>query len=144
MTNRINLENIVMQGTVWGSIKCTAQQDKLGKAAYKNKEPIYMYKNSVEVPPIGYVDDILTVARCGNKSVINNTVANAFTDSRKLKYGAHKCKKLHIGKESNNCPKLKVHEELIQTSQSEKYLGETISNSGKHRENIQERRWMCL
>ena len=52
MTKRILLENIVMQGTVWGSLKCTAQQDKLGKAAYLNKEPIYIYKETVEIPPI--------------------------------------------------------------------------------------------
>ena len=70
------MKNIVMQGTVWGSLKCTAQQDKLGKNAYKHHEPIYIYKNSVEIPQLGYVDDVLTVAECGNKSVVNNAITN--------------------------------------------------------------------
>ena len=94
ITERIKLSKIVMQGTVWGSIKCTTQQDKLGKAAYKNKEPIYLYKQTVEVPPIGYVDDVLTVSRCGNASVINNTIVNTFTGNQKVKIWTRQMQKV--------------------------------------------------
>ena len=41
ITERINMEDIVMQGTVWGSLKCTAQPDNLVKKAYENKVPIF-------------------------------------------------------------------------------------------------------
>ena len=85
MTKRINNEEKVMQGTIWGSMKCKAQQDKLGKAAYENKKTIYLYK-MCEIPLIGYVDDVLTLAKCGNNSVINNSIANSFTESKKLRY----------------------------------------------------------
>ena len=87
-----------MQGTVWASLKCTAQQDKLGKKAYENCDPIYIYKEEVSVPPLGYVDDVLTIAKCGNDAVVNNAIVNAFTESKKLEYNRKKCKKIHIGK----------------------------------------------
>ena len=34
ITKRINLSEIIMQGTVWGSLLCTNSMDKLGKLAY--------------------------------------------------------------------------------------------------------------
>ena len=107
------------------SLKCTAQQDKLGKNAYEKKDPIYIYKNGVEIPPIGYVDDVLTVAKCGNKSVVNNAIVNSFTESKKLRYGADKCKQMHGGKSNNICPTLKVHEGEITVSDKETY---TVNN----------------
>ena len=45
---------------------------------------------------------MLTVSRCGNASVINNTIVNTLTETKKLKYGQDKCKKLHIGKASES------------------------------------------
>ena len=78
--------------------------------------------------------------RHGYTSVVNNAVANAFTDAKKLKYGTQKCKKLHIGKQSTLCPDLKVHDEKLTESESETYLGEIISNTGRLRANIQSRR----
>ena len=50
-----------------------------------------------------------------------------------------KCHKLHIGKESQVCPKLLVHEQEMDKSVKEKYLGDFISNTGKNKENIQSR-----
>ena len=140
LTRRVNMDKIVMQGTVWGSLKCTAQQDKLGKNAYENKVPIYIYKNGVEIPPIGYVDDVLTMAKCGNSSVINNAIVNSFTESKKLKYGWGKCKQMHVGKPNNICPKLKVHEDPMKVSDRETYLGDVVTNTAKVRENILSRR----
>ena len=140
LTRRVNMNKIVMQGTVWGSLKCTAQQDKLGKNAYEKKEPIYIYKNGVEIPPIGYVDDVLTVSKCGNKSVVNNAIVNSFTESKKLRYGRDKCKQMHVGKSNNICPTLKVHEDTMKVSDKETYLGDVITSSAKGKENINSRR----
>ena len=36
MTDRITISKIVMQGTVWGSLYCTGNMDKLGKLKYSN------------------------------------------------------------------------------------------------------------
>ena len=36
-SERINISNIIMQGTVWGSLLCTTSMDKLGKMMYRDK-----------------------------------------------------------------------------------------------------------
>ena len=133
-------EKIEMQGTVWASLKCTAQQDKLRQKSYQQNNPVYIYKNSVSIPPLGYVDDVITIANCGNDAVENNAILNAFTESKKLKYSVDKCKKIHIGKPNNICPELKVHEENMKDSECEKYLGDIISSSATNKQNINSRR----
>ena len=140
LSKRVNIEKIEMQGTVWASLKCTAQQDKLGKKAYEEGKPIYTYKGNVSIPPIGYVDDVLTISKCGNDAVVTNAIVNAFTESKKLRYGVDKCKKIHIGKQNIVCPEIKVHEEKMSESESEKYLGDLITSSGKIKPNINARR----
>ena len=57
-SRRVAVKNIVMQGTVWGSLFCTVSMDKIGKHIYENEDLIYKYKNVVEIPSLGMVDDI--------------------------------------------------------------------------------------
>ena len=140
LSSRKNVEKIEMQGTIWASLKCTTQQDKLGKKAYENNNPIYIYKDSVAIPPMGYVDDVITISKCGNDAVENNAIVNAFTESKKVKYSVDKCKKIHIGKQNNVCPELKVHEEAMEVSECEKYLGDLVSSTAKNKPNIISRR----
>ena len=79
-----------MQGTVFGSLKCTAQMDNLPRTAYSEGKLLYKYKGHVEVPPLGMVDDILTISKCGNDSVVSNAVINTFTESKKLTFSNKK------------------------------------------------------
>ena len=51
MTIRISIPKIIMQGTVWGSLFCTATIDKLSHQAYADKTLLYKYKGEVSVPP---------------------------------------------------------------------------------------------
>ena len=37
MSSRINIKNLVMQGTVWGSLFCTTSMDNWGKSAIETK-----------------------------------------------------------------------------------------------------------
>ena len=60
-SKRIDIKNTIMQGTVWGSLFCTATMDKLGKLVYKDKELVYKYKGVVDTPCLGMVDDILSI-----------------------------------------------------------------------------------
>ena len=52
MTQRVPIKNIIMQGTVWGSLCCTSTMDKLGKLAYSMPEILYKYKG-IPIPPLG-------------------------------------------------------------------------------------------
>ena len=49
ITERKSISNIIMQGTVWGSLCCTTTMDKLGKLVYQNEELLYKYKNEVSI-----------------------------------------------------------------------------------------------
>ena len=53
ITIRIDIKNIIMQGTVFGSLICTSVINKLAKLLYQNSELLYKYKDVVEVPILG-------------------------------------------------------------------------------------------
>jgi hypothetical protein len=48
-TRRITMSEIVMQGTVWGSLYCANSMDKLGKLAYSKPDMLYKY-HGVPIP----------------------------------------------------------------------------------------------
>ena len=112
-TNRENIQNIIMQGTVFGSLICTAVMDKLAQIFYENQDLVYKYKDKVDVP----VDDVLCVTKCSNKTIAANATINSFMELNKLKLSAEKCSKIHIGKKNNQCPQLKVHEREMKQTQ---------------------------
>ena len=58
----------------------------------------------------------------------------------KLTLVSKKCGKIHIGKKSKNCPTLKVHEEVMKDSSSEKYLGNFVLNKGTLDDTIKDRK----
>ena len=64
-----------MQGSVWGSLMCTATMSRLGDAAYENQKLCYKYKGEVLVPPLGMIDDLLCIQKC-NQSLAVNTAEN--------------------------------------------------------------------
>ena len=142
-SERIDIQNIIMQGTVWGSLYCTTSMDKLAKKMYMNKELLYKYKGEVETPCLGMVDDILSVQKCSTQSVRNNAVINAFIELKKLKFSKSKCHRIHVSKASKNksrCPELKVHDDTMENSSKEKYLGDFISSNSTTKATINERK----
>ena len=44
-----DLKDTVMQGTIFGELKCTVQIDGLESKAYHNDKPLYVNKNTVRV-----------------------------------------------------------------------------------------------
>ena len=107
-TERRDIKNIIMQGTVFGSLICTSVMDKLAQIFYKDEDLVFKYKNTVEVPVLGMVDDVLCVTKCSSKTVISNATINTFMELNKLTLSADKCRKIHIGKKCDQCPKLKT------------------------------------
>ena len=128
-----------MQGSVWGSLFCTATMDKLGELVYDNEKLLYWYKGVVAVPPLCMVDDILAIQECSKDSVQINSVINSFIELKKLTLSSKKCSKIHVGKASSSCPELKVHDMKMKNSEKEKYLGDQLSSSSKIKETIDER-----
>ena len=126
-----------MQGTVITSLKCSVQIDTLAKECLNSGSGMFKYKGCLPIP---LVDDVLAVGWCGSDSLKLNSIIQSKMATKKLELGKNKCFQIHVG---NNCPKfcpnLNVHEEIMKTTSSEKYLGDIISNSGKIDENIENR-----
>ena len=74
-----------------------------------------------------------------------NIEINTRVEMKKLNFhtpdqsGKSKCHTMHIGRKSENCPKLKVHGYEMEKVTSDTYLGDIISSDGKNRLNIESR-----
>ena len=142
-STRVNIRNIIMQGTVWGSLLCTATMDKLGQLAYTNDNFAYKYKGVVKTPSLGMVDDVLSVQKCSVDAMKANAVINAFVEGKKLTLSSKKCHRIHVSKKKGNVcdgPELKIHDEKMKESKQEKYLGDYITSSGKMDTTIEDRK----
>ena len=141
MSRRVSIQNIIMQGSVWGSLCCVILMDKLGKLLYRDKpELLNYYKGLVGTTPLQMVDDILGIQQCSSKSLQLNSVINTFINLEKLKLSSKKCGNIHIGKAKISCHKLKVHDDIMKQSTKESYLGDIIDQSGKLHQNIDKRK----
>ena len=137
-------------------------KDCLEKQNVKN---LYHYKDLVPIPPLGLVDDLLTVTRCGFQTAIMNKFINDKAATKKLQFGVSKCVKMHIGRNEIKplCPnlyldnwKLSVQEDessgrtylkeefseqqLLSQKSEQRYLGDIVTTDGKCDKNIQNRR----
>ena len=43
------------------------------------------------------VDDLICISECGHRTAMMNAYINFKTNSKKLQFSVHKCKKLHVG-----------------------------------------------
>ena len=139
LSKRINVRNIIMQGSVFGSICCVVLMDKLGQLVYSNPELLYYYRGVVATPPLQMVDDVLGVQKCSEKSRRLNNTIGTFMELEKLTLSEKKCNVVHIGKNDFNCPELKVHDQQMNRSKQETYLGDKIDISGRLRPTIKSR-----
>ena len=88
------------------------------------------------------VDDLKCISKCGLESIELNTFINTQIELKKLRFhvpddkGKSKCHKLHIGKNEETCPTLKVHGTVMEIVKEDTYLGDIISSDGKNTKNI--------
>ena len=140
ISKRVLIQNIIMQGSIWGSLFCVVLMDKLGKFIYDKPELLYMYKGMVGTPPLQMIDDILGIQRCNEKSLQLNTAINTFVNLEKLKLSKKKCNNIHIGAKNMQCPPLNINGSEMQNSEKEKYLGDILDKKGTCKPNIENRK----
>ena len=163
-TERKDIHNVITQGDVFGPIFCSKQVDTFGQECLKENKHTYLYRGEVEIPPLSMVDDLLCVSECGMETAKMHAFIKLKTDTKKLQFGASKCKKLHVGKykEDFKCQALKIDdwkeveimneetgvddiadicdgEEIMEEKQEEKYLGDVISVDGRNIKNVKAR-----
>lgn len=157
MTERNEMKEIIMQGGIFGGIFCALQMDILGKKNLQrdngnnennenekedkklNDKDIFKYRECLQIPPLGFIDDCAGFSRCGTGSLIMNVKTEETIKSKKLSLSNDKCHLMHFGKSKNQCVKLKVKDSIMEKVQNEKYLGQYISSDGKNDKNIKER-----
>ena len=145
LTDRVNMPMLVQQGGTWGPILCSNSIDMIGKKCRDRGENYYLYKNSARIFPLAFVDDLSGISRCGSQSQSLNTFINTQIELKKLRFhttdahGKSKCHKLHIGKQSRDCPVLKVHGTVMKEIKDDRYLGDILSSDGKNTKHIKDR-----
>ena len=165
LTERKQIERVVMQGEVFGPLCCSVQVDTFGKECIQKNKFLYQYKETVGIPPLSMVDDLLLISTCGLNSVMINGFINCKTNVKKLQFGVEKCHKMHVGGKRHICPDLFIDGwELrpvdsldsgtsetimedncfgacgVENSVSEKYLGDIIQVDGKNKGTIDARK----
>ena len=85
LTERQTIEKIVMQGEVTGPGQCSNQIDTIAKECIVESKHLYEYKDGLGVPPLGMVDDVIAVSRCGIEAVEMNAYLNKKTCRKNCK-----------------------------------------------------------
>ena len=143
-TERVNIPKIITQGGTWGPILCSNSIDKIGKYAIE-KGKSFKYKSLVDVIPLGMVDDILSISKCGFSSVEMNISINTQIELKKMQFHVPtgekkgKCQSLHVGKVSEFCHGMKVHGKQAERVTETQYLGDILRADGKNVSNIKSR-----
>ena len=106
LTDRVNIPSVVQQGGNWGPILCSNTIDTIGKKCRDNGKNYYLYKKTAKILPLGFVDDLNGISKCGEDSLSLNTFINCQIELKKLRFhtadakGKSKCHKLPIGKDT--------------------------------------------
>ena len=96
------ISEVICQGDPWGPIQCSVQIDGICRGCIEDDLKPYKYKDEVEIPSLGMVDDILTISESGYKPSRFNSYINAKIEIKKLQLRPKKCSVLHTGREHEN------------------------------------------
>ena len=103
ISKRVAVHNVEMQGSVWGSLKCTASMDTLNQIILEQKDLTYRYRSDpgIEVGVMGMVDENLCISKCGVTSVQKNAIINSFIETQRLTLSRDKSVVINVGNHSN-------------------------------------------
>ena len=99
-TENFNLFKNVLQGSVFGPLKCSVQMDTLGRDALRTGCGIFKYRGVVDIPALAMIDDVLGLATCGDNSLEMNAIVNSKMETKKLRLSKDKCFRIHISKKN--------------------------------------------
>ena len=139
LTDRVDLPYIVQQGGTWGSLLCANSIDTLGKQCRDTGNFNYLFREKTSIPPLGFIDDLTGIAKCGTDSLELNVFLTTKIELKNLVFGKNKCARMHVGKQRCECKSLKVHGYEMQDVSEFTYLGDLVSADGRNNKNIKDR-----
>ena len=89
LSERQNIENVVLQGDTFGSILASVQVDSIGKEV-EEMDFSYKYKEALTIGMLGLVDDLIGVTKAGYQAHQMNAVLNVKTAEKRLQFSATK------------------------------------------------------
>jgi hypothetical protein len=138
LTQRKEVNEVIMQGGIFGGLQCALQTDLLGKECLETGNSTYKYKESLDIPPLGYIDDVAGMSQCNVDSIKLNVKTEETIKSKKLKLNEEKCHIMHIGKQKL-CPHLQINKTEMKHVQYDKYLGQYVASNGSNEKNIDDK-----
>ena len=121
LSERQNIENVVLQGDTFGSILASVQVDSIGKEV-EEMDFSYKYKEALTIGMPGLVDDLIGVTKAGYQAHQMNAVLNVKTAEKRLQFSATKCKSMLVSKNVDTVPS----NSLIQTLAVMSWLKHTM------------------
>ena len=91
LTDCKQINKIVQQGGCWGPIKCSNSIDSVGKECKLQNKYLYKYKetrakDSVTIPPMSHIDDLLQVSKCGIDSLESNVFITTKVQLKRMNF----------------------------------------------------------
>ena len=107
----------------------------------KRKVP-YTYKEEVQIPLLSFIDDLLSISKCGIDAMENKTFVTTKVELKRLNFNVgseskkSKCQRLHIGKRKVECRELFANGKEIEEVEDVDYLGDVANRSCDNTRNI--------
>ena len=135
----------ILQGSVFGPIKCSIQVDTFGRDLLSDPEGlgIFKYKGLIDIPPLSLIDYVICVSLCGIQSIEYNALLNSKFESMKLRLSHDKSVRLHLSKDKASrelCPQnLKIQKHPMKSSEKTLYLGDILNEDMSYDSTINSR-----
>lgn len=134
MTDEIEVQNIVKQGTIYGPTLCSISTDKINRIEEK---PVTTYGDNLNLDPMTYVDDIIGI---GTKQTVEKVIKNCRLMESKKKMTFNNTKSQYqVLQFSNEKPK-EINESVkkgkITRTYEYKYLGDIVDERAARGKNI--------
>ena len=124
VSDNVTINDTIMQGENVSSILCTNTVDKIAKDCDIEH---FEYRKVKLIPKVGFVDDILDVAKCGSETKAMNKYTTDEVNKRRLQLSFDKCARLHINPKSkvksdvNECEDVSIDLWTVESDESKTF-----------------------
>jgi len=124
-TEEFSANNLVKQGTIHGPVFCCSSLSSYPE--FCNKHGMGIKINNIQIPPLSFVDDIISIHNNEIDAIKTNACAEVFQNRKRLLFNVKKCKTITMNTETDF--NIQINNDNIEHVKSAKYLGHLISDS---------------